>query len=117
MGWSIPRNLAAKAMALLVVYVVIACVAMLALQATEFGELPHDQTRGLFLEHAFEVVSALSTVGLSTGVTTQLSDAGLWVLMVCMFAGRVGPLVLAASLIGERRRLPFTRPEADVMVG
>jgi trk system potassium uptake protein TrkH len=117
LGWSVPRSTAAKAMALLVVYVVIACVAMLALQATEFGELPHDQTRGLFLEHAFEVVSALSTVGLSTGITGQLSDAGLWVLMVCMFAGRVGPLVLAASLIGERKRLPFTRPEADVMVG
>jgi trk system potassium uptake protein TrkH len=114
---SIPRELVAKALALTVLYVCVVTAALIALQATEFGELPHQATRGLFLEHLFEVVSALSTVGLSTGITTRLSNEGLWVLMVLMFVGRVGPLVIAASVIGERSRLNFGLPEGEILIG
>lgn len=116
-GRRIPRELVAKALALIVLYGCIVIVGLVLLQATEFGELPHPETRGMFLEHTFEVVSALSTVGLSTGVTTRLSDYGLFVLMGLMFVGRVGPLVIAASLIGERTRLEIQLPEADIMIG
>ena len=107
----------AKALALIVLYGCVVVIGMIALQATEFGELPHQATRDLFLDHLVEVVSALSTVGLSTGLTTQLTDGGLCVLMGLMFVGRVGPLVVAASLIGERSRLGFRVPEADIMIG
>ena len=117
LGRTVARQITAKAMAMVLLYALTAMLAMVALQATEYGELPHDQTRGAFLEQLFEVISALSTVGLSTGLTTRLSNAGLGVLMVCMFIGRIGPLVLAASLIGERKRLPFAAPEGDIMVG
>jgi trk system potassium uptake protein TrkH len=113
----IPRELVAKALALIVLYGCVVILGMIFLQATEFGELPHQATRGMFMEHLFEVVSALSTVGLSTGVTRQLSDAGLFVLMALMFIGRVGPLVIAASLIGERRQLEYHLPETDIMIG
>ena len=116
-GRRIPRELVAKALALIVLYGCVVVLGMIALQATEFGELPHQTTRGMFLEHLFEVVSALSTVGLSTGVTTQLSDNGLLVLMGLMFVGRVGPLVIAASLIGERSQLKFHYAETDIMIG
>ncbi len=117
LGRSVPRAVAAKAMAIFMIYGIVVILALLSLQATEFGDVPHDLARGLFLEHLFEVVSALSTVGLSTGVTTTLSDRGLEIIMACMFIGRVGPLVLAASVIGERRRLAYAHPEGDVMVG
>ncbi len=117
LGRRVSREYVAKAMAVALLYCLMAMLAVMALQATEFGELPHDQTRGTFLEHLFEVISALSTVGLSTGTTGELSDAGLGVLMVCMFVGRLGPLVLAVSLIGERPRLPYLQPKGDVMVG
>ncbi len=113
----IPRELVAKAFALIVLYGCVAILGMIFLQATEFGELPHQAIRGMFLEHLFEVVSALSTVGLSTGVTTELSDGGLIVLMGLMFVGRVGPLVIATSLIGERSQLGYRVPEADIMIG
>jgi len=116
-GRRIPTELVAKALALVVLYGCVVVLGMIALQATEFGELPHQTTRGMFLEHLFEVVSALSTVGLSTGVTTQLSDSGLLVLMGLMFVGRVGPLVIAASLIGERSQLKFRYAETDIMIG
>ena len=113
----VPPELVAKALALIVLYGLVVIVGMIALQATEFGELPHQATRGIFLEHLFEVVSALSTVGLSMGLTTRLSDGGLVVLMVLMFVGRVGPLVIAASLIGERPQFDYRLPETDIMIG
>ena len=113
----IPRELVAKALALIVLYGCVVIIGLILLQATEFGELPHQATRGMFLEHLFEVVSALSTVGLSMGLTTRLSDGGLLVLMGLMFVGRVGPLVIAASLIGERSQLGFRLPETDIMIG
>ena len=46
----------------------------------------------------FEVVSALGTVGLSVGGTSQLSSFGLCTIMVCMFLGRVGPPALLLSI-------------------
>jgi trk system potassium uptake protein TrkH len=117
LGRSVPREIAAKAMAVMMLYAVAATVAVLLLQATEFGTRPHEATRSDFLDQAFEVVSALSTVGLSTGLTPRLSDGGCLVLMLCMFVGRIGPLVLASSVVGERRRLPYAQPEGDVVVG
>ena len=63
------------------------------------------------------MVSALSTVGLSTGVTVRLADGSLGVLILCMFAGRVGPLVLVSSLIGERKLYSYSYPEGDILVG
>jgi len=72
-GRRVPGELVAKALALVVLYGCVVVLGMIALQAAEFGELPHQETRGMFLEHLFEVVSALSTVGLSTGVTTKPS--------------------------------------------
>jgi trk system potassium uptake protein TrkH len=116
-GRRIPMGIVAKALALITLYACAVVLGMIALQATEFGELPHQSTRGMFLEHLFEVISALSTVGLSTGVTTTLSDGGLCILMVLMFVGRVGPLVIAASMIGERPRLGFHYAETDIMIG
>lgn len=69
----------------------------------------------LSLTHAvFEVTSAFATVGLSTGVTPYLGDAGkLWISLL-MFIGRVGLLTLGAAIsLRERTRLvryPEERP-------
>ena len=64
----------------------------------------------------FEQVSAFGTVGLSTGLTPQLSIPGrLWIILT-MFIGRVGPLTLAVWAF--RQRTPGVRlPEGKVMIG
>lgn len=49
----------------------------------------------------FEVVSALGTVGLSMNTTGQLDGIGKIVIMLAMFAGRVGPLTLFIFLAGR----------------
>lgn len=71
-----------------------------------------------FLPLLFEVTSAFGTVGLSTGITPNLSTLGRILIIITMFAGRVGPLTIATAL-GRRRRTPPTihYPEERVTVG
>jgi trk system potassium uptake protein TrkH len=52
----------------------------------------------------FEAMSAFATVGLSTGVTADLSPTGKLVVSFTMLAGRIGPLTLALALAGRARR-------------
>jgi trk system potassium uptake protein TrkH len=61
-----------------------------------------------FLEALFECISALATVGLSTGITPQLTDLGKVVLMILMLMGRLGPITAAVAL--SRQRTPY-QPE------
>ncbi|WP_227429441.1 TrkH family potassium uptake protein [Psychrobacter sp. I-STPA6b] len=64
----------------------------------------------------FEVVSALSTVGLSRGLTSNLSPAGEVIIMFMMFAGRVGPLTLA-YLIAMPKSTRVRYPETNILIG
>jgi trk system potassium uptake protein TrkH len=71
-----------------------------------------------FLVRMFEVVSAFNTVGLSMGITGDLVSPSKWILIGLMFAGRTGPLAIAAALVvrlstGGRYRLAYE----DVVVG
>ncbi len=65
----------------------------------------------------FETVSAFGTVGLSAGVTPNLSVAGKLCIAVCMFVGRLGPLTIAI-LIGRKEGTQAIRfPEEEIVVG
>ena len=65
----------------------------------------------------FEVLSALGTVGLSTGITAELPAAGQVVLVVLMFVGRLGPLALASALALRERTRHYERPEERTIIG
>ena len=66
----------------------------------------------------FEVVSALGTVGLSIGGTALLDPVGKVILMLCMFAGRVGPLTLFLFLNERSHDVELAEhPEGEVDVG
>ena len=66
---------------------------------------------------AFEAVSALSTVGLSTGVTTDEGSPTRIVLVVLMFVGRLGPVVLAAAIVLRSRPNMFRFPSERPLIG
>jgi len=66
---------------------------------------------------AFEAVSAFGTVGLSTGITPELSPAGRLFLPLVMYAGRLGPLTLAVALARQRPVQAWRLPEERVIVG
>ena len=66
---------------------------------------------------AFEVVSALATVGLSAGLTPELPVAGQLLLVLLMFVGRLGPLTLASVLLVREARVRYRLPEERVLIG
>ncbi|BFL45743.1 H(+)-transporting ATPase [Lactonifactor longoviformis] len=49
-----------------------------------------------FVQILFEITSAFGTVGLSTGITPELGDAGKYIVILTMFIGRLGPLTIAS---------------------
>ncbi len=66
---------------------------------------------------AFEVVSAFATVGLSCGITPDLSNPSKVIIVLLMFVGRLGPLTIAMALIRSRKHLKVHFAEGRVMVG
>jgi Trk-type K+ transport system membrane component len=70
------------------------------------------------LDHAlFEVVSAFSNSGLSTGITPSLPDSARYLLVVLMYVGRVGPLTAATALALRTSRRLYRYPETRPLVG
>ena len=69
-----------------------------------------------FLEKLFTCVSAFGTVGLDLGVTANLNRWGQLVLMVGMFVGRIGILLLLSALYGRRPQQRVGYPSEDLYV-
>lgn len=65
----------------------------------------------------FEVISAFATVGLSAGLTPDLSPLGKLIISITMFIGRIGPLTLAFALSVKRKKTGVKYIEEDVIVG
>jgi trk system potassium uptake protein TrkH len=76
-----------------------------------------DERFGGFIGYLFETVSALGTVGLSTGVTATLGAASRLLIAAVMFLGRLGPLSVATSFAREDPATDWRYAEEDVMVG
>ncbi|MBE7465552.1 MAG: potassium-transporting ATPase subunit KdpA [Planctomycetes bacterium] len=72
---------------------------------------------GVFMDILFETISALGTVGLSTGATNDLSALGKLVVILAMFVGRLGPLTIFVALAQAPRVDKVRAPEASVIVG
>ena len=108
-GRTLPRRALFAALSVFVIYVLAAVSATFLLAITDPDRTLQDQ--------AFEVVSALSTVGLSTGITPHLSSAGKLILCFTMFVGRVGPLSLVVSVFRSSAGQHYEYPEEEVVVG
>ncbi|MDP8922212.1 MAG: Trk family potassium uptake protein [Chloroflexota bacterium] len=70
-----------------------------------------------FVRNLFEAVSASATVGLSTGITPDVSTPGRLVLIVAMFSGRLGPVTLMVALAAREHRPLVRWPEETVRIG
>jgi trk system potassium uptake protein TrkH len=107
-GRTVPDNTQRRAttVALLAVgLVVLGAIALLLTRELQFGDA------------LFESVSAFGTVGLSTGITAQLSDIEDFVLMALMLVGRVGPVTLGAALVLRQKLTPTRAPEEAPLIG
>jgi trk system potassium uptake protein TrkH len=107
-GREIPTTVVLRALTVAAVAMVIVVNVALVLILTE----PQS-----FLPLAFEATSAFGTVGLSTGITPDLSVLGKLALVAAMFVGRLGPLALAVALVRQERDTRVRFPEESVRIG
>ena len=106
-GRSVPLEDVLKVTALVSVAILFVAVATFAVLVSHDGD---------FLDLAFEVASAFGTVGLSRGATGELDTVGRTVVIVLMFAGRVGPLTLGFFL-ATRTRPRVRYPRGPIYLG
>jgi trk system potassium uptake protein len=102
---TIPPETAGRALTIVLIFCTAIVVMLTALLVVEQAGEAHRHAQGDFLDAMFEVVSAIGTVGLSTGVTPTLTDAGKVIIMLLMFMGRLGPIsIFVAISSGEGKR-------------
>ena len=104
-GRRIPHVIVYRAMAVALLSVAVVFGVTLGLELTGEGNL---------IDRAFEAVSALATVGLSTGLTGTLPPPAQVLLALAMFAGRLGPLTLVLALTARARQVSH-RPAVETL--
>lgn len=70
-----------------------------------------------FLMILFEATSAFATTGLSMGLTPHLTVAGKAIIVLTMFAGRVGPLTIAYALTLRKKKEYYRYPKGKITIG
>ncbi|WP_094751679.1 TrkH family potassium uptake protein [Psychromonas sp. CD1] len=104
---SVPWSTVTKCLAIIVVSFVVLIGAMFALMLTE------DAPISMVM---FEIISAFATVGLSSGLSAELSEPGKLIIVIVMIIGRIGPLTLAYMLARPKPTL-LRYPTEDVFAG
>lgn len=106
---TLPRSATRQALALTFAGVVVVTAGVGALRLFD-PEFTGDQV-------SFEVMSAFATVGLSTGITADLSAPSQIILCLIMYLGRVGPTTLIAALAARAVSRRFRYPEERPFIG
>ena len=112
---SIGTTLRSRAWGVLMFFIVGHWIGTFALCITE-PQILATSERG-FLQLLFEQVSALGTVGLSTGITADISAVGRGILIASMVVGRVGTLTVAFAFSRSVVSRNYKYPEGHTMVG
>ncbi len=112
-GRTISSDNTVKALALLVLFLIITLLASFGLLILH-SNVPVPR---LFASSLFEVISAIGTVGLSTGMTPYLNTGGKLIIIIVMFLGRLGPLAIARLFIKEKPKSNYAFPEGNLMIG
>ena len=113
---TMPTESVERAVATAMLFVGVAAVALTSLlvieQSGAGGKSP-----GLFIDLLFEIISALGTVGLSTGLTSELSDPSRLIVILLMVLGRLGPITTFVALSHSERAEPVEYPNEEPLVG
>lgn len=107
----ISNEIILRALAVILISLGVILVVTLLLTITE-----HSLQRE-FMEVLFEATSAFGTVGLSMGLTPDLSPLGKLIIIVTMFIGRLGPLTLAFALAQKSFTTKIRYAEEKVLIG
>lgn len=113
-GRRISAQLVFRSMAIIALFLFVHFLLTLGLATTE------DALGGKnfgFLPIMLETMSAMATVGLSTGITPDLTEAGKILLSIGMFFGRLGPLTAVYALQRRQRPTRYRYAESTVRLG
>lgn len=99
---------ARQASAVVVVYVLTLSAAIMLMCAVEPFSLA---------SIVFEAVSAMGTVGVTMGITPELSAVSKYTVILLMYAGRIGGLTLMLTLAEKRKQVAVKRPAEQVLIG
>lgn len=106
---SLEQSVMSQATAIFCLYIVAASIGTMAVLLFQ-PELSLSQA-------LFEVVSAVGTVGLSTGITSLLTIGSKIVIILLMLGGRLGLLSLVMVFAGKSPSVPIERPVERILVG
>ena len=109
---TVPNTVVREALAIFLLAISLILTAFGILLWTEAPLKPDDASKLIF-----ETISAAATVGLSINHTPSLSTAGRWVIIICMFVGRLGPLAVALMIGTRDESLRIRYPEEEIVVG
>jgi len=105
---TIPTTIIFKSLAIISISLILISIMTLILTITEKAE---------FMAIIFEVFSAFGTVGLSLGLTHELTILGKILIIILMFTGRVGPLTLTLAFSIRAKKAKIKYPEEKILVG
>lgn len=111
----LPAAQVARALAIILLAGLAVIVIVSALAFTETASLENGKFH--FMDVLFEATSAFGTVGLSRGITPDLSDPGKIIVTIAMYLGRMGPLTIALGLALRERRAVYQFAEERVRIG
>lgn len=104
----VPTDTILKSLALVIISSMLVMIISLILTVTE---------NFAFIDVLFEVVSAYATVGVTRGLTPNLSTFGRILITLTMYAGRIGPLTMAFAFGKKRSKSRIDFPDANISVG
>ena len=103
----VPNGLLSKALAIIVINLIVLMTSVLLLLVFDHGS---------FIESCYECVSALATVGLTKGLTPNLTIAGKVIIIITMYLGRVGPISMAIGFSQKNKKKKVVYPEQDLIL-
>lgn len=107
LGFAIPEHRVRAAFGTFTLYLMVFCLGCYAVLANS----PHT-----FEDNIFETASALGTVGLSRGITGDLTASSKLTLSLLMYIGRVGVISLGVAALARPAEEDTPAPEQDVVV-
>lgn len=75
------------------------------------------QSNFKLIDVIFECTSAIGTVGMTAGITSQLSILSQGVIIALMYIGRLTSLIFALSFVNTKPKTTTQKPKCDIMVG
>ena len=105
---SLSKDALNQATAIFTIYVMVSLIAVIIVSTLEGCDVT---------TAAFEVISAIGTVGATKGLTPTLCTASKLIIMGLMFGGRVGGLSLVLSLAEKKENVPLDRPSEKILIG